>query len=120
MLLDTPLCEFGWKAPAFTLADPDGHRHSLDGLMGEHGLLVAFICNHCPYVKAVIDRLITDAAALAKTKGFLMINLDVRATQTRAIQSFEARGFSRYAVNEHYARVDDAYVTGYYFHKELK
>ena len=49
-----------------------------------------------------------------------MINLDVRATQTRAIQSFEARGFSRYAVNEHYARVNDAYVTGYYFHKELK
>ena len=61
-----------------------------------------------------------EAEALAKTKGFLMINLDVRATQTRAIQSFEARGFSRYAVNEHYARVDDAYVTGYYFHKELK
>ena len=66
MLLDTPLCDFGWKAPTFTLADPDGNRHSLDGLMGERGLLVAFICNHCPYVKAVIDRLITDAAALAK------------------------------------------------------
>ena len=61
-----------------------------------------------------------EAEALAKTKGFLMINLDVRATQTRAIQSFEARGFSRYAVNEHYARVDNAYVTGYYFQKELK
>jgi len=66
MLLDTPLCDFGWKAPAFTLTDPDGHRHSLDGLMGEHGLLVAFICNHCPYVKAVIDRLVADAAALAR------------------------------------------------------
>ncbi|MEC7438966.1 MAG: thioredoxin family protein [Pseudomonadota bacterium] len=66
MLLDTPLCDFGWKAPTFSLADPDGNRHCLDGLMGERGLLVAFICNHCPYVKAVIDRLITDAAALAK------------------------------------------------------
>ena len=66
MLLDTPLCDFGWKAPTFTLADPDGNRHSLDGLMGERGLLVAFICNHCPYVKAVIDRLVADAAALAK------------------------------------------------------
>ena len=64
--------------------------------------------------------IVAEAEALAKTKGFLMINLDVRATQTRAIQSFEARGFSRYAVNEHYARVDNAYVTGYYFHKELK
>ena len=66
MLLDTPLCDFGWKAPTFTLADPDGNRHSLDGLMGERGLLVAFICNHCPYVKAVIERLVADAAALAK------------------------------------------------------
>ena len=64
--------------------------------------------------------IVAESEALAKTKGFLMINLDVRATQTRAIQSFEARGFSRYAVNEHYARVDNAFVTGYYFHKELK
>ena len=66
MLLDTPLCDFGWKAPTFSLADPDGNRHCLDGLMGERGLLVAFICNHCPYVKAVIDRLVADAAALAE------------------------------------------------------
>ena len=65
MLLDTPLCDFGWKAPPFTLADPDGRQHSLDDMMGERGLLVAFICNHCPYVKAVIDRLVADAAALA-------------------------------------------------------
>ena len=65
MLLDTPLCDFGWKAPPFTLADPDGRWHSLDDMMGERGLLVAFICNHCPYVKAVIDRLVADAAALA-------------------------------------------------------
>ena len=77
-----------------------------------------FITLHVPLTDKT--RNILSKEALAKTKGFLMINLDVRATQTRAIQSFEARGFSRYAVNEHYARVDDAYVTGYYFHKELK
>ena len=61
---NTPLCDFGWKAPAFTLRDPLGGTYSLDGLMGEKGLLVAFICNHCPYVVAVIDRLVADAAAL--------------------------------------------------------
>jgi len=60
----TPICDFGWKAPAFTLRDPLGGACSLDGLMGEKGLLVAFICNHCPYVVAVIDRLVADAAAL--------------------------------------------------------
>ena len=66
MLLDTPICDFGWKAPAFTLADPNGASHTLDGLMGENGLLVAFICNHCPYVKAIIDRLVADAALLGE------------------------------------------------------
>lgn len=64
MLLDTPLCDFGWKAPDFTLADPDGATVSLADAMGENGLLIAFICNHCPYVKAVADRLAEDAAAL--------------------------------------------------------
>ena len=64
MAPDTPLCDFGWKATAFTLADPNGTVHSLDGMMGRNGLLVAFICNHCPYVVAVIDRPVADAAAL--------------------------------------------------------
>ena len=48
-----------------------------------------------------------------------MINLDVRATQDRAIQSFEARGFKRYATNNHYAKVGDDYVLGLYYQKEL-
>ena len=61
---NTPLCDFGWKATAFTLSDPIGLSCSLEELMGEKGLLVAFICNHCPYVVAVIDRLVADAAAL--------------------------------------------------------
>jgi ribosomal protein S18 acetylase RimI-like enzyme len=63
--------------------------------------------------------IVAEAEALAKSEGFLMINLDVRATQDRAIQSFEARNFKRYATNDHYAKVDGAYVPGYYYHKEL-
>ena len=64
MLLDTPLCDFGWQAPDFNLADPDGKSYVLADVMGEKGLLIAFICNHCPYVKAIIDRLVADAKAL--------------------------------------------------------
>lgn len=64
MLLDTPLCDFGWKAPSFSLADPDGVVYSTDELMAENGLLIAFICNHCPYVHAVIERLVDDAKTL--------------------------------------------------------
>ena len=64
MLLDTPLCDFGWKAPDFTLSDPDGHNYEMSGQIGGNGLLVAFICNHCPYVKAIADRLAGDAKTL--------------------------------------------------------
>lgn len=63
-LLDTPLCDFGWKAPDFTLSDPAGKSFTMSEQMGENGLLIAFICNHCPYVKAIGDRLAKDADEL--------------------------------------------------------
>ncbi len=63
--------------------------------------------------------IVAESEALAKSEGFLMINLDVRATQERAIQSFEARNFKRYATNNYYAKVDGNYVPGFYYHKEL-
>ena len=64
MLLDTPICDFGWQAPDFELADANAQSVSLSDAMGENGLLIAFICNHCPYVKAIIDRLVADAETL--------------------------------------------------------
>ncbi|MEJ6404128.1 thioredoxin family protein [Yoonia sp. 2307UL14-13] len=64
MLQETPICDFGWSAPDFDLPTPEGIRHSRDSLMGEKGLLIAFICNHCPYVVAVIDRLANDIKTL--------------------------------------------------------
>ncbi|MCX7348434.1 MAG: thioredoxin family protein [Alphaproteobacteria bacterium] len=57
-----PICDFGWKAPRFTLPATDGRSYSLDQLKGRNGTLVAFICNHCPYVKSVIGRLVRDAS----------------------------------------------------------
>ena len=62
----TPICNFGWKAPSFSLPGVDGKTYSLDGLKGENGTLVMFICNHCPYVKAVIDRIVRDANELKR------------------------------------------------------
>ena len=64
MLLKSEVCDFGWPAPDFTLKAPTGETHSRDILMGENGLLIAFICNHCPYVVALIDRLAKDLEAL--------------------------------------------------------
>jgi peroxiredoxin len=62
--LQTPVCEFGKAAPDFRLPGVDGRYWSRDECMGEKGLLVMFICNHCPYVKAVIDRIVRDAKDL--------------------------------------------------------
>ena len=61
---ETPVCDFGRPAPDFNLPDTDGRRWSLAELRGNNGLLVMFICNHCPYVKAVRDRLLRDAREL--------------------------------------------------------
>jgi peroxiredoxin len=56
--LNPPVCAFDWPAPDFALPDAFGHRHTLASTRGEKGLLVMFICNHCPYVKAILDRLL--------------------------------------------------------------
>ena len=65
MPVTAPICDFGWRAPDFTLRGVDGGLHRLQDLRGERGSLVAFICNHCPYVTAVIDRIVRDAHELA-------------------------------------------------------
>ena len=75
MAATPPVCDFGWKAIDATLPGVDGREHRLFDLAGPNGLVVAFICNHCPYVKAVIDRIVRDAADLSPLGiGFVAIN----------------------------------------------
>ena len=62
--LETPVCEFGLPAVDFSLPGVDGKTWALQDCRGERGLLIFFICNHCPYVKAILDRLIRDALEL--------------------------------------------------------
>ena len=62
--METPVCDFDWKAPDFSLEGTDGEIYTLDGIRGSKGTLVMFICNHCPYVKAIHERLVRDAKAL--------------------------------------------------------
>ncbi|MCB2093626.1 MAG: thioredoxin family protein [Rhodobacteraceae bacterium] len=64
MAVSPPICDFGWKAPAFTLPGTDGRDWSLADIAGPKGTLIMFICNHCPYVKSVIDRIVSDASEL--------------------------------------------------------
>ena len=62
--LQQPICDFGWQAVDFSLPGVDGKTYGLADVKGPNGLLVMFICNHCPYVKAVIDRIVADCRAL--------------------------------------------------------
>ena len=62
--LETPVCEFGLPAVPFELEGTDGNPWNLESCRGANGLLVMFICNHCPFVKAVLDRIVRDAREL--------------------------------------------------------
>ncbi|MHB1141604.1 MAG: thioredoxin family protein [Sulfuricaulis sp.] len=61
---ETPVCDFGLPAPDFRLPGVDGKVWTPNEARGNNGLLVMFICNHCPYVKSVRDRIIRDAREL--------------------------------------------------------
>ena len=62
----TPICQFGTKAISFTLKGVDEKTYDLEEIKGKNGTLVIFICNHCPYVKGVIDRLVKDIIDLQR------------------------------------------------------
>ena len=64
MAATPPVCDFDAPAPDFDLPATDGRRYSRDAVRGPSGLLVMFICNHCPFVKAVIDKIVRDAGEL--------------------------------------------------------
>ncbi|KFE33518.1 thioredoxin family protein [Thioclava atlantica] len=64
MAVTPPVCDFGWKAPGFTLPGTDGKDYSFEDIRGPKGTLVMFICNHCPYVRSILDRILRDAAGL--------------------------------------------------------
>jgi len=64
MAVEPPVCDFGWKAAEFSLPGIDGKSYCLADVTGANGLLIMFICNHCPYVRAVIDRIQRDAGEL--------------------------------------------------------
>ena len=64
MAAQAPAADLGWAAPPFALRGTDGRLHTLAELAGPRGTVVAFICNHCPYVQAILPRLVRDARDL--------------------------------------------------------
>ena len=66
MPIKTPICDFGKKADNFELKSTENKITSLNDLKGKNGTLIMFICNHCPYVLAILDRIVRDASDLQK------------------------------------------------------
>ena len=88
MAAETPICDFGWKAPAFRLEGIDGRSTSLEDVRGAKGTLVLFICNHCPYVRSVIDRIVRDVAAL-EDEGIGAVAIMANDTEAYPEDSFD-------------------------------
>ena len=79
-LTKTPICEFGKKAKDFKLPSTENKLYSLDQIKGESGTIIMFICNHCPYVKAVIKDIVRDCKELEKVgiKSVAICSNDVK------------------------------------------
>ena len=84
----TPICQFGTKAISFSLKGIDEKTYNLEEIKGKNGTLVIFICNHCPYVKGVIDRLVKDIIDLQK-KGIGCVAIMSNDTENYPEDSFE-------------------------------
>jgi peroxiredoxin len=86
--LQPPVCDFGRKAPDFNLLGVDGKRYTLESARGKNGLLVMFICNHCPYVKSIRERIVRDTLEL-KQHGINSIAIMSNDPAEYAEDSFE-------------------------------
>ena len=68
MSVNAPNDKLGWKAPDFSLNNTNNNFYTLDALRGKNGTVIAFICNHCPYVIAIAERLSFEAKELKKSE----------------------------------------------------
>lgn len=129
MAATPPICDFDWPAPDFSLPATDGRTYRLGDIAGENGTLVMFICNHCPYVLAILDRIIRDANDL-KALGIGVAAICSNDAQSYPADSFEnmqemarTRGFPfpyLHDADQSVARAYDAVCTPDFFGFDAK
>lgn len=88
MAVTTPQVSLGWKAADFDLLGVDGKRYTLANARGSKGLLVMFICNHCPYVQAIRDKIVRDTREL-RSLGIGSVGIMSNDTDDYPEDSFE-------------------------------
>lgn len=87
--LQAPETNKGWKAVDFNLKGVDGKNYSLAQLKGKNGLLVMFICNHCPFVRAIVDKLVSDANTLQKEEGVGVVAINANDAASYPEDSYD-------------------------------
>lgn len=94
--LETPKVNIGWKAKDFQLKGTDNRTYSLADVKGEKGLVVMFICNHCPFVQAIADKLLKDMREL-QGRGVGVVAIMSNDTEAYPQDSFDnMRKFKEY------------------------
>ena len=88
VLTKTPLCNFGEKPHSFSLKGVDDKIYKLEDCLGNKGTVVMFICNHCPYVKAIIKNIVDDSNKL-KNFGVNVIAIMSNDTKNYPDDSFD-------------------------------
>ena len=86
-LIETPICNYGEKAKDFSLLSTENKKFSLNDVKGKNGTLIMFICNHCPYVKAVIKAIVEDA------KFFESLGIKSVAIMSNDVKSYPEDSF---------------------------
>jgi peroxiredoxin len=98
--LETPELEINFSAPQFLLPGIDGKQYKLEEIKGAKGLVVAFICNHCPYVKSIADKIAKEALELQKI-GINFLGINSNDPIAYPEDSFE--NMKLFAVKHHYS-----------------
>ena len=90
MIKAKKICDFDWMAPNFELRSTEMKLYTRDALLKENGLLVMFICNHCPYVLSALDRIIRVSRDLSN-KGVGVVAISSNDVETFPLDSFKKK-----------------------------
>ena len=105
MPIQTPICDFGQKAHDFKLKSTDNKIISLNDVKGENGTLIMFICNHCPYVKAVTKDIVEDCKKL-KDLGVNLPNIRSIPKHDISVADFDEKNISNWYMPKDYYELD--------------